>query len=85
MVNGIISVPAEWFCKNNQNPNTECRPRAEKNEINYFNMKTHKILPIVATVILAGAMFFAGCEKEKKAIDESENHINLSSQSLKLP
>ncbi len=46
MVNGIIfvlcrdvarrvstqnhSVPAEWFCKNNQNPNTECRPMAEK-------------------------------------------------------
>ncbi len=24
------------------------------------------ILPIVATAILAGAMFFAGCEKEKK-------------------
>ena len=25
-----------------------------------------KILPLVATAILAGAMFFAGCEKEKK-------------------
>ncbi len=44
-------------------------------------MKLKVLLPIVATVILAGAMFFAGCEKEKKAIDESENHINLSSQS----
>ena len=27
-------------------------------------MKKNKILPIVATVILAGAMFLAGCEKE---------------------
>ena len=29
-------------------------------------MAKTKILPIMATVILAGAMFFAGCEKEKK-------------------
>ena len=28
-------------------------------------MKTQRFLPILATVILAGAMFFAGCEKEK--------------------
>ena len=28
-------------------------------------MTKHKILPIMATAILAGAMFFAGCEKEK--------------------
>ena len=27
-------------------------------------MAKTKILPIVATTILAGAMFFAGCEKE---------------------
>ena len=32
---------------------------------NIFNMKSKVLLPIVATVILAGAMFFAGCEKEK--------------------
>ena len=29
-------------------------------------MKKNKILPIVATAILVGAMFFAGCEKEKE-------------------
>lgn len=27
-------------------------------------MKKNKILPLVATAILVGAMFFAGCEKE---------------------
>lgn len=37
-------------------------------------MTKHKILPIVATVILAGAMFFAGCEKEKKTKDISESN-----------
>ena len=26
----IHSVPAEWFCKNNQNHNMECRHVAEK-------------------------------------------------------
>ena len=30
-------------------------------------MKSKVLLPIVATAILAGAMFFAGCEKEKTA------------------
>ncbi|MBO7624330.1 MAG: hypothetical protein J6S82_03375, partial [Bacteroidales bacterium] len=33
---------------------------------NIFNMKSKVLLPMVATVILAGAMFLAGCEKEKK-------------------
>ena len=32
---------------------------------NIFNMKSKVLLPMVATVILAGAMFLAGCEKEK--------------------
>ena len=41
------------------------------------------ILPIVATAILAGAMFFAGCEKEKKAnndlADMSVSNISFTS------
>ena len=32
-------------------------------------MTTHKILPIMATAILAGAMFFAGCEKENNNVE----------------
>jgi hypothetical protein len=39
-------------------------------------MKKNKILPIVATVILAGAMFFAGCEKEKKTELMSETMVS---------
>ena len=37
-------------------------------------MTKHKILPIVATAILAGAMFFAGCEKEKD-VTPSKNNV----------
>ena len=33
--------------------------------IKTIDMKTQRFLPILATVILAGAMFLAGCEKEK--------------------
>ena len=36
-------------------------------------MTKHKILPIMATAILAGAMFFAGCEKEKDVISSKNN------------
>jgi len=32
-------------------------------------MTKHKILPIMATAILAGAMFFVGCEKEKNNVE----------------
>ena len=34
-------------------------------DIKTIDMKTQRFLPILATVILAGAMFLAGCEKEK--------------------
>ena len=39
-------------------------------------MAKTKILPIVATAILAGAMFFAGCEKEKTEQNISEKTAN---------
>ena len=39
-------------------------------------MKTQRFLPVLATVILAGAMFLAGCEKEKKTEDISESNYN---------
>ena len=41
-------------------------------------MTKHKILPIMATAILAGAMFFAGCEKEKKTETGNINVSNVS-------
>ncbi len=39
-------------------------------------MTTHKILPIMATAILAGAMFFAGCEKENKCVEINGTFAN---------
>ena len=36
-------------------------------------MTKHKILPLVATAILAGAMFFAGCEKETLVNNDTQN------------
>ena len=39
-------------------------------------MKTQRFLPVLATVILAGTMFLAGCEKEKKTEDISESNYN---------
>ena len=36
-------------------------------------MKLKVLLPMVATAILAGAMFFAGCEKEKETSDDITN------------
>lgn len=33
----------------------------------FKNMKTKFQLPLMAMVFLAGALFFAGCEKDKKA------------------
>ena len=41
-------------------------------------MTTHKILPIMATAILAGAMFFAGCEKENITHDSSQQITKTS-------
>ena len=40
----IHSVPAEWICKNNQNPNTECRNVAEKKR--NFSIFTTVCIPI---------------------------------------
>ena len=42
-------------------------------DIKTIDMKTQRFLPILATVILAGAMFLAGCEKEKKTSDDITN------------
>ena len=36
-------------------------------DIKTIDMKTQRFLPVLATVILAGAMFLAGCEKETPA------------------
>ena len=41
--------------------------------IKTIDMKTQRILPVLATVILTGAMFLAGCEKEKKTSDDITN------------
>ena len=41
--------------------------------IKTIDMKTQRFLPVLATVILAGAMFLAGCEKEKKTSDDITN------------
>ena len=47
-------------------------------------MTKHKILPIMATAILAGAMFFAGCEKEKnKEVKPAINESNYDKNPLK--
>ena len=45
-------------------------------DIKTIDMKTQRFLPILATVILAGTMFFSGCEKEKNK--EAELVINES-------
>ena len=42
-------------------------------DIKTIDMKTQRFLPVLATVILAGAMFLAGCEKEKKTSDDITN------------
>ncbi|MBO4403151.1 MAG: hypothetical protein J5792_05655, partial [Bacteroidales bacterium] len=41
-------------------------------------MTKKMFLPLMATTILAGAMFFAGCEKEKKTETGNINVSNVS-------
>lgn len=42
-------------------------------------MRNFRILPLMATVFLAGAFLFAGCEKEKKTESVSITEIPISS------